>query len=160
MQVEICTDEETEKRVGWRIGEKTGSSPLPFHLGAPLRPTFSTSLLWQTLSPPHTNRHTKLKAWHFTLGRLWHFTLQKGSHWTAPCQSVWEQRGKNTQMKCREKMCKTSHGRKKKDERRKVYPKLNGEEFHLLRTAHLTSLFQHCQIINVTSLRERLWTKY
>ena len=65
--------------------------------------------------------------------------------------------------KRKEKKEKKEKGRGKKKpkedercERRKLDPKLNGENFISRDQLHLTSLLQRCQIINVISLRERL----
>ena len=76
---------------------------------------------------------------------LWHFihsvkNLFCSSHWTAPCQSVWNWGGRNTEKRWK----------------KRVHSKLYGVDFI---SVHLTSVFQHCLIINIISLCERLRTK-
>lgn len=156
------------ERTGWRIGQKNGSCLL-FHLRAPWRPTFSVCSVTKTFTCTH--KHKNLKAWHFTLTFQSLCKKKKGgesifcsSHWTAPCQSAQNRREKTLGWSLEKRRATLPLGERKMKEMKeeKFIPNwmltVSPREMKLI-SAHLTSVFPPCQIINVTSLHERLWTK-
>lgn len=115
-----------------------------------------------------THKHKNLKAWHFTLTFQSLCKKKKSlfcsSHWTAPCQSAQNRREKTLRWSLEKRRATLPLGERKMKEMKeeKFIPNwmltVSPREMKLI-SAHLTSVFQPCQIINVTSLRERLWTK-
>lgn len=131
----------------------------------------SLFVLWQKLSPVHTSTKTLkhgILHWHFN-----HSAKKKrgggesifcSSHWTAPCQSAQNRREKTLGWSLEKRRATIPLGERKMKEMKeeKFIPNwmltVSPREMKLI-SAHLTSVFPPCQIINVTSLHERLWTK-
>lgn len=156
-EVNNCSD--GEKELGGESGRKKDKAPHPFHLGAPLRPTFAICLFCNKHFHLHTNTQSSRHGIHWVEAGVW-FT-----HWKSfllfplDCTmsiSTSTERQKNTKQDevQRKKCAKHPLGERnvKEIKEAKFIPYWVVRISSLENCSILHQFSQHCQIINVTSL--------